>query len=241
MFEVVCLSDNTNGKEAEMPYVPSEKTNPPAEDRNVLDSAVEALAKDLVERTENNLSLIKEYRSSFWRIAEALSICVKGSALNPKTSGDPAVRLALRIRQVGEKYEYEGAYLGELNYAITRTIQRVPQLKVECGEWEEELRYWLYAATVESLICASYDTREMGLGISGVFEDIKDEYKRRVNTAYEAIQILKSGDCYDTPYYTRLIEVIDGDRNHVGYQEVMLKRSEQTLGKDVLDYRIMVK
>ena len=38
-----------------------------------------------------------------------------------------------------------------------------------------------------------------------MFEDIKDEYKRRVNSAYEAAQILKSGDCYDyVPFRTQL-------------------------------------
>ncbi len=39
----------------------------------------------------------------------------------------------------------------------------------------------------------------------GALEDVKDEYKRRANTAYEAAQIRKSEDCYDTPYHTELV------------------------------------
>ena len=58
-------------------------------------------------------------------------------------------------------------------------------------------------------------------GFVGVLEDVKDEYKRRVNTAYEAVQIKKSGDCYDTPYHTELVDVKDKDGNVVGWQEVM--------------------
>lgn len=69
----------------------------------------------------------------------------------------------------------------------------------------------------------------------GVLQDVSAEHKRRVNVAYEAAQIVKSGDCYDTPYYTRLVEVVDKDGKHVGHFEVMLKRSEETLNKDLLD------
>lgn len=61
----------------------------------------------------------------------------------------------------------------------------------------------------------------IGNGLCGVFIDIKDEYKRRVNTAYEAAQILKSGDCYDRiTFRTQLVPVtVNGVE---GYQEVML-------------------
>ena len=48
-----------------------------------------------------------------------------------------------------------------------------------------------------------------------------------VNTAYEAAQILKSGDCYDfVPFRTHLVAAtVDGV---AGYQEVMLPRQNQT-------------
>lgn len=86
-----------------------------------------------------------------------------------------------RYYDVSAKYGYEGAYLGECNYVWTRFIQRVPQIKVARGEWKEsdELRYWLYACTVEALTCAAAQTQAWDIGLGGVFEDIKDEYKRR--------------------------------------------------------------
>jgi hypothetical protein len=218
-----------------MPYVPSEKTTPPAEDRKILDATVEVLSRESAGKITNNLSLITVYKSVFYDIAKGLQNLVSGRR------SDCAQTTACHIYEVGEKYGYEGAYLGELNYTITRFIQRVPQIMVESGTWKDELRYWLYAATVEALTHAAYETRNLSIGVSGVFEDIKDEYKRRVNVAYEAAQILKSGDCYDTPYYTRLVEVVDEDGNHVGHQEVMLKRSEATLRQDVLDGQFVLR
>lgn len=67
-----------------------------------------------------------------------------------------------------------------------------------------------------------------GNALAGVFEDVKDEYKRRVNTAYEAAQILKSGDCYEySPFQTQLVAVnVDGV---AGFQEVMLPRRQHPI------------
>ncbi|KKU51205.1 MAG: hypothetical protein A3H69_05540 [Candidatus Sungbacteria bacterium RIFCSPLOWO2_02_FULL_47_9] len=214
-----------------MPYVPSKKTDGKSTDREVLARAVENLATVTAGKITNNLSLIKEYERVFLKVAEKLKLFAK----KEKVFGDSASSdLAREIYNVSEPYNYEGAYLGELNYAITRFIQRVPQIKTASGAWASEIRYWLYAATIEALTYAHMHTAELGIGISGVFEDIKDEYKRRVNTAYEAEQIVKSGDCYDAPYYTRLVEVVDRNGRHVGYQEVMLKRSDKTLKEDIL-------
>ena len=222
-----------------MPYVPSEKTMPPAEDRKILDKAVETAARETAKRIKNNLSLIKEYKKVFLKVARKLR---RLSLVTCKeTSDSPEAKLAKAIFEVGEKYDYEGAFLGELNYSFTRFIQRVPQIMVENGAWKEELRYWLYAATVEALTYAQDETKTFGLGISGVFEDIKDEYKWRVNRSYEAAQIIKSGDCYDTPYYGRLVEVVDEEGNHVGHMEVWLKRSPETVGLDLLKGRIVLK
>ncbi|MFA6097106.1 MAG: hypothetical protein WC788_05760 [Candidatus Paceibacterota bacterium] len=213
-----------------MPYVPSKKTDHRSKDREILDAAVEGLAREAADEITNNLSLIKVYGNIFFRVADELAYLLKGG----EVSQDHSSRLAKAIFEVGEGYEYEGAYLGEFNYAITRLIQRVPQIKVEHKEWNQEFRYWLYAVTVEALIRASTYAQSLNIGISGVFEDIKDEYKRRVNTAYEAEQIIKSGDCYDAPYYTKLVKVLDDEGKFVGYQEIMLKRDRETLGKDLL-------
>lgn len=216
-----------------MPYVPSKKTDGESRDREFLNPFVENCAKDAAQHITSNLSLIDVYKAFFVTVASQLACRYGLSAVHLKQSAAIDF-LAHAIHDAGEAHGYEGAYLGELNYAITRFIQRVPQIKVENGEWEQELRYWLYAATVEALIFASRKTEDFGIGISGVFEDIKDEYKRRVNTAYEAAQIAKSGDCYDTPYYTRLVEVVDEHGDLVGHQEIMLKRSEETRDVDIL-------
>jgi len=98
------------------------------------------------------------------------------------------------------------------------------------GAWDESLRYWIYAETVGALVRTSYDIHAryantwIGNGLAGVLVDVKDEYKRRVNTAYEAAQILKSGDCYDaTPFHTRLVAFEHGGVR--GYIEIMLPKA----------------
>lgn len=133
-----------------------------------------------------------------------------------------AKSLADGIAEVASKYKYEGAFLGELNFALTRLVQHLPRsLQEKCG-FKDEIRYWLQA------------------GLFGVLLDVVLEYKRRVNVSYEAAQIIKSGDCYDTPYYTRLVEVVDAAGKHVGYQEIMLKRDDTTLFADKLAGKIVL-
>jgi hypothetical protein len=156
-----------------MPYVPSDKTEPPAEDRAILDPV--------------------------------------------------AKKAADTIAEVAKKYPYEGAFAGELNYFLTRILCHLPRSLMDVGVLKEELRYWIQPL------------------IYGVALDVALEHKRRVNVAYEAAQIVKSGDCYDTPYYTRLVEVVDESGKHIGYQEVMLKRSDDTLNVDVLTGKLVLK
>lgn len=130
---------------------------------------------------------------------------------------DPLVlALSNGIASVAKKYGYDGAFAGELNYALTRLIQEIPRSLIKTGQIKEEIRYWLQPL------------------MYGVLTDVAWEHKRRVNVSYEAAQIVKSGDCYDTPYYTRLVEIVTKDGAHVGYQEVMVKRSDETLDKDVI-------
>lgn len=155
-----------------MPYVPSEKTEPPAEDRAILDPVAKQAADTLAE--------------------------------------------------VAAKYGYEAAFAGELNYFLTRILNHLPRSLMDVGTLKEEIRYWIQPL------------------LYGVLLDVALEHKRRVNVSYEAAQIVKSGDCYDTPYYTRLVEVVDATGKHVGYQEVMIKRSEETLSQDVLAGRLVL-
>lgn len=155
-----------------MPYVPSEKTDGKAQDRNILDP----LAKNLADG----------------------------------------------IAEVAAGYKYDGAFLGELNFALTRLIQHLPRSLQEKQGFKDETRYWLQA------------------GIFGVLTDVMLEYKMRVNQGYEIAQIVKSGDCYDTPYYSRAVEVIDEEGKHIGHVYVNMKRSEETLKCDVLPQQLVV-
>lgn len=228
-------------KELIMPYVLSEKTDGKSQDRKIIDAAVEPLAQETAKQITNNHSLIKIYGDIFLRIACALDWLLRGERIqecNPLPDN-----LACAIFETAKKYNYEGAELGEFNYAITRFIQRVPQIKVAGGEWKntDELRYWLYACTASALVYASRRTENLGIGLDGVFADILHEYKWKVNRSYEAAQIIKSGDCYDTPYYTRLVEVADDNGKVIGHIDIFLKRDPSTLDKDVLDLQLVLK
>lgn len=223
-----------------MPYVPSKKTVPPAEDREVLKPYIEAVAQATAEKITNNFSLIFEYKKAMLSVAEILRDLLENGGITP-LAPDPEVNLAKAIYDVSAKYGYygcEGAYLGEFNFVWTCFIQRVPQIKVALREWEnsDELRYWVYACTVECLIFASAQTVAWGIGVGGTFEDIKDEYKIKVNQPYEMAQVLKSGDCYDAPYYMRLVPVVEEKTGEtIGYMYVGMKRSPKTLPIDVLN------
>ena len=223
-----------------MPYVPSKKTDGKSTDREVIDAALVPLVQIVAEQITNNFSLREIYERVFIRTASDLRDMLK----SPRVVGAGLTwNLAKVIYETGAKYGYEGAYLGEFNYAFTRFIQLVPQEKVKRRDWQEkdELRYWLYAETVTALRHAENYTEGFDIGVDGVFRDIKDEYKWRVNRSYETVQILKSGDCYDTPYYNKLVEVVDEDGNHIGHVYVDLKRSPTTLNIDLLNLQLILR
>lgn len=129
---------------------------------------------------------------------------------------EAAESLSKAITTAAKKHGYDGAFAGELNYALTRLLQEIPRDLVKNGTMKDEIRYWIQPL------------------MYGVLLDVALEHKRRVNTAYEAAQIVKSGDCYDTPYYTRLVEVVDMSGKVVGHQEIMLKRDDSTIGEDIV-------
>lgn len=137
---------------------------------------------------------------------------------------DPLAKaLADGIAKVASKYSYDGAFLGEMNYSLTRLIQHLPRSLQQYCNFKDETRYWLQA------------------GMFGVLDDVKLEYKLRVNQSYEQEQIKKSGDCYDTPYYSRTVEVVDDFDKHIGYVYVNVKRSEDTLNVDILPQKLTLK
>jgi len=203
-----------------MPYIARE-------DRPALDGRVAALAGEVAARlTKKNgdTDVSCEYRKVFRRIAVALGELESGT--RPRRKGAPE-QLAVEIFDGAKKHKQRGAWLGNLNYSVTRLIQVVPTVMVRRRAWKEKFRYWLYAQTVGALERAAMDCHAKGTddwfydGLVGVFVDVKDEYKRRVNAAYEAVQIMKSGDCYDTPYRTEVIEVRNKAGVLEGYRETM--------------------
>ena len=208
-----------------MPYIPPQNRPP-------VDRAVDALAAriaDEVKASGETAEVSVRYRASFRAIADAIARLQRG-----QTIGDSAEEaVAHAVFETAAGYGQTGGWLGELNYALTTLVQAVPYTLYRGGVWDECLRYWLYAETVGALTRTAYDMHAaypddfVGNGLAGVFEDVKDEYKRRVNTAYEAAQIRKSGDCYDmSPYRTRLVETeVAGVK---GYAEVMLPYQEPT-------------
>jgi hypothetical protein len=207
-----------------MPYIP-------AENRPAIDEAVAILAEEIAAELLSNditAALSERYRICFMAIAEAIVSLEKGMTPTASLSVD---RLAARIIEAARGYRQQGGWLGELNYALTRLIQQVPFIMHRNQAWKEAMRYWLYAETVGALTRTAYDIHSrygndwISNGLAGVFEDVKDEYKRRVNTAYEAAQIRKSGDCYDhSPFRTELVKFNTGGAD--GWIEIMLPQQK---------------
>lgn len=204
-----------------MPYIS-------AGDRPMLDAKVEALsielATDLVKRFNGDTDISLCYKESILAIVDTLRQLEEGNDIVPHSQKD---QLAQAIFESAKRHAYRGAWLGSLDYALTRLIQSVPAKMVANGIWKESFRFWIYAQTIGALERAAITVHSQGKndcvtdGIVGVLTDVKDEYKRRVNVAYEAVQIRKSGDCYNTRYRTEVVEVKDSSDKVIGYEEIM--------------------
>lgn len=203
-----------------MPYISARER--PAIDRKVEDLAME-ISASLSGGANKDTEISALYRASFHELAKALLQLQSGKVARASRR---ARHLAVEVfgkDQDGER----GAWLGRLNYALTRLIQRVPERMVEKGTWKDEFRYWVYAMTVGALERSAMEihmSEGEGWpkdGLVGVLMDVKDEYKRRVNSAYEMVQIRKAGDCYTTRYRTELAEFRDKNGKLRGYVEVM--------------------
>lgn len=90
-----------------MPYVPSEKTVPPAEDRKILDAVVRPLADEAASRITNNMSLVKVYRDIFMKVSGQLDNLLLGNHIH----GGPEASVAQAIYGLNNKYGYEGAQM----------------------------------------------------------------------------------------------------------------------------------
>jgi hypothetical protein len=216
-----------------MPYIQNEK------DRFLIDCEVGNVAHEIINSNGNEpvIRIFDKFYQSMRDTCMIIDACQKCFGV---TVPSAAKQLGRTIFNISEQYNYLGAWLGILNYATTRLIQVLPKLLVEEGLMKVEFRYWYYAEIVGylgALVKYFQDIDNINWidqGFAGVLEDVKDEYKRRVNIAYEAQQIIDNGDCYDTPYYTKLVEVYDQQNQPCGYAEIMVKRSDSTLGKRVI-------
>ncbi len=84
---------------------------------------------------------------------------------------DPIIdELADKIVAEAKEYNYDGAFAGLINYACTRLTLKV--IKLLFGK----MRYWMIATVV------------------GTFNNIAEEFYRRVGIPYEEKQIKQSGD-----------------------------------------------
>jgi hypothetical protein len=206
-----------------MPYIPPQ--NRPGIDRHV-DALAEKIA-DTLAQNDQTAEISVLYRDAFGAIVDSIAALEAGD----EPAEGEAGALAACIVDTARAYGQKGGWTGELNYAVTTLIQAVPYKLYNRGVWAECLRYWLHAHTVGALTRTAYDIHEsfdngwIGNGLAGVFEDIKDELKRRVNAPYEAAQITKSGDCFTmVPFHTRLVPIEMGGVD--GYIEIMLKKHE---------------
>jgi hypothetical protein len=204
-----------------MPYISAEER--PALDE-VIEPVAEGIASELSRGPNTETSVSTLYRRTFSIVGRTLLDLASGAS-REETRGAEG-RLALKIYGATGG-THDGAWLGRLNYSLTRLIQAVPRKMVEKGAWKEEVRYWVYAQTAGALARSAMEFNAMAGdewyadGIVGVLGDVKDEYKRRVNAAYETFQIRKSGDCYTTRYRVDLSEVKDTSGRVVGFSEVM--------------------
>lgn len=129
---------------------------------------------------------------------------------------DLVCQLATEIANTSSKYGYKGAFAGDLNFAITRLIQILFRELTSTGESNSELRYWMQAV------------------VYGILLDVVLEHKVRVNQSYEIAQMVKNGDCYDTPYYSKPIEVVNAKEEPIGYVYVNMVRTDETVYQNVI-------
>jgi hypothetical protein len=218
-----------------MPYIPKK-------DRPRLDVRVNDLAEEIVSeliKIKGTGEVAAFYEKSFITIYEVLYALETDKNIKFDSR---AKLLAKEMFDIGMSRDHRPAWLGEMNYSITRLIQIVPRKMVERGVWKDEFRYWIFAQTAGALERAALEINKQNIdekltyilnGMVGSLFDIKDEYKRRVSSAYEAVQIRKSGDCYDGPYHTELEDIKDAGGKIIGYREIMKEYGQSLEDKNI--------
>lgn len=189
-----------------MPYVK-------ASHRKKLDPLVNRVSEELVQSSlllEKPQQVGQLFFSSFLEIAKFLrGLESRGGSISTSQTGSALAELGKGIFEVGGGDG--GFWAGDLNYSLTRIFQIVPRELAARKKWDREFRYWTYA-----IIAGALERTALAIGGSesssspsgawidtvlvGVFLDVKDEYKRRVNVPYEEKQIQVNGDCYDVEF-----------------------------------------
>ncbi len=184
-----------------MPYVKESH-------RKKLDPFLNLVAEELVKSSaalEKPQEIGHVYFTSFFDITLSVKELALGKPIG-STNSSTSEDLAKAIYEAGS--DDGGFWAGDLNYALTRLLQIVPHRLVAQKRWDREFRYWTYAVTAGALEKTVLAINEQGakstqekiwidIALVGVLTDIKDEYKRRVNTPYEEEQRRINGDCYD--------------------------------------------
>jgi len=214
-------------------------------DRDKIDPAVETLAHEMARAITVNSSLVPVLRHTMVAVVGAIKIVLQPDFVltlqRPQAyAAANALATAVLNAAVTRGAPADGTFLGPLNYAVTRLLQRIPQIKVERGDWRDEFRYWMSPYINEALMLAERDTLEWGIGAAGVFRDVLEEYRERVKKPYEYAQAVKNGDCFDTPWHTKAMSLVDARGRRVGYAVAMVERSREVTGEKETPYFLRV-
>ncbi len=214
-----------------MPYVEKH-------DRAKLEAYITDLAEDMAKRLASSKAANREaelgamYKAALLETADAIIARESGKDTMPRT---PAQRMGTNLWEVAKRKggSIKVDWLGNLNYCVTRLIQMVPHAMAERHGWKAEFNSTIYLVTSGALEQSALEVRTRYVppniewvldGLVGVLFDIEDEYKRRVDTAYQAVRVSEVGDVYDAPFRTKVVAT-KGAGGSDGFQEIMMDYS----------------
>lgn len=185
-----------------MPYIVPES-------REQLEPFIEDVVNEISTRFQTDGELVRALVEAFLTISGSIKAYFSNHELNKHNAYQTLGLKIVRGISSTDSYEIRMGWAGDLNYCITRILILLPKKLMLLGILKKEFAYWMYACFVGALfeianIVADTSGQDDIRGcLAGVFIDIKDEYKWRVNRAYERIKIQENGDCYkDAPFYT---------------------------------------
>lgn len=185
-----------------MPYIEQK-------DRAELDPLIENAVEEICDRFQHDKELIKSIVEALITMAGAIKAHFDHQHINLHNTYQTLALKIVNGIDNNDPYDIRMRWAGWLNYSVSRILVLLPKRLVATGYFKKEFAYWIYACMVGALgeatnivtdISGQDDIRGC---LVGVFTDIKDEYKWRVNRAYERVKIAENGDVFlDAPYYT---------------------------------------